>query len=54
MDDRTKKEFIQLFNQGFEEIFLPHLKKIQESLKRILNKLQVHDAKIKSIKPLSV
>ena len=32
MDDKTKDEFIQLFNQGFEEIIQPELEEIRKEL----------------------
>lgn len=43
MDEKTKQDFIQLFNQGFEEVVLPHIEELREdvdSLKKDVNALR--------------
>lgn len=35
MDDKTKDEFISIFNQGFEEIVQPQLEGIREDMATI-------------------
>lgn len=39
MDDKTKSEFIQLFNQGFEDVVLPELEEIREDVKEVKNEI---------------
>ncbi|MBI4035083.1 MAG: hypothetical protein HY381_01645 [Candidatus Chisholmbacteria bacterium] len=39
MDDKTKDDFIKLFNQGFEEIVLPHIERIDQGMEDLKNRL---------------
>lgn len=32
MDEQSKKDFIQLFNQGFEEVVLPQIEALREEM----------------------
>lgn len=40
MDDDTKKDFILLFNQGFEELILPVVERIDERLENLEGKVE--------------
>lgn len=42
MDDKTKEDFIKLFNQGFEEIIQPQLEEIRQEMatKSDINRLE--------------
>jgi len=35
MDEKSREEFIQLFNQGFEEVVRPELEELSEELAEI-------------------
>lgn len=35
MDTNTKRDFILLFNQGFEEVVLPHIREINGRLDKV-------------------
>ena len=35
MDDSTKRDFIQLFNQGFEDVVIPHIERIEQRLGKL-------------------
>lgn len=41
MDDKTRTEFILLFNQGFEEIVLPQIEDLREDMAKRFDKLEV-------------
>lgn len=32
MDDKTKQDFILLFNQGFEEVVMPQIEELREQM----------------------
>lgn len=60
MDDQTKKEFILLFNQGFEEVVVPAIddlrkeitqefKGVKQRLSQVENRLEVLDRKVDNI-----
>lgn len=60
MDDKTKKEFIALFNQGFEEVVAPAIddlrgeitqefKDVKQRLFQVENRLEVLDRKVDHI-----
>lgn len=40
MDDKTRQEFINLFNQGFQELVVPQLDELIEGQERIENRLE--------------
>ena len=46
MDDQTKKDFIELFNQGFEDVVLPHIERIDSKLEVIEDRLEVVELKL--------
>jgi predicted nuclease with TOPRIM domain len=39
MDDKTKEDFIQLFNQGFEEVVRPEIEELSQDIKKIDERL---------------
>lgn len=60
MDDKTRKEFILLFNQGFEEVVAPEIddlrkqitrgfKDIKQRLFQVENRLEILDRKVDNI-----
>lgn len=46
MDDKTKQEFINLFNQGFQELVIPQLDELIEGQERIEKRLDVVERKL--------
>lgn len=40
MDDKTKEDFIELFNQGFEEVVLPEIEGLREEMNQHFGKLE--------------
>lgn len=39
MDENTKREFVLLFNQGFEEVVLPEIERLSGEIKEVKTKL---------------
>lgn len=39
MDDKTKQDFILLFNQGFEEVVVPRLEELDETIDKLDKKM---------------
>lgn len=39
MDEKTKKEFMLIFNQGFEEVILPQIVKLEGQVKKGFKKI---------------
>lgn len=50
MDEKAKKEFILLFNQGFEEVVLPQLEEIRDDLKDVKKELRDVKTELKDVK----
>lgn len=49
MDDKTKKEFIGLFTQGFEEVVAPQLDELIEGQERLEDKVNSLDERISNV-----
>ncbi len=49
MDDKTKRDFILLFNQGFEEVVLPQIKEIYKRLDLIEDRLDKLEKRIETL-----
>jgi tetrahydromethanopterin S-methyltransferase subunit B len=39
MKEKDKKEFINIFNEGFEQLILPHFEEIKTRLDKVENRL---------------
>ena len=46
MDEKTKTEFILLFNQGFEEIVLPEIESLRKEVGLLKTRLESVDRKL--------
>ena len=49
MNDKTKKDFIQLFNQGFEEIILPEIETIRDDVSTLKDDVGVLRTRVTQI-----
>lgn len=49
MDDNTKKDFILLFNQGFEELVLPVVERIDERLENLEGKVETIENRVENM-----
>lgn len=50
MDDKTKREFIQLFNQGFEEVVLPQIEDLAEDVSILKENVDILREDVDSLK----
>lgn len=48
MDDQTKKDFIDIFNQGFEEVVSPEIEALRQEANSHVNEIKNHLEKVEN------
>jgi len=49
MEEKDKKEFINIFNEGFEQVVLPHIERLDEKIERLDEKIERLDEKVERL-----